>query len=185
VRRLPRPGFLTGTARRLAGHGRVWLCDPQARREERAATPLVVFILFFPLIVGAFGFGVDHARNVWIRTSIQNAVDSAAVGGAAVTKINTRTRLLEVDKVNAPGEMRRLYAFNRADNPGLICIGDRAQISGTTYTRCWRGEVTTVTARSTLFKIQERSNNAFLGLLGQPTQTYNLQGKAKVNLATQ
>lgn len=182
VMKVPRSWVLT--ARRVARLGWVWLRDPGARREERAASSLVVFIMFFPLIVGAFGFGIDIARNIWIRTSIQNAVDSSAVGGAGVTKTNSAGGLV-VNPGPARVEMRKLYALNRADNPGLSCKGDRTPITGTPHKRCWTGEVTTVSTTTTLFEVREESKNAFLGFLGQPTQRYQLQGKAKVSLSTQ
>jgi|GEM_PF-5962342 len=178
------PSVLTVTARRVARLGWLWLRDPGARREERAASSLVVFIMFFPLIVGAFGFGIDIAKNIWIRTSIQNAVDSSAVGGAGVTKTNA-AGVLKIDPGPAKVEMRKLYALNRRDNPGLSCNGDRTAITGTPYQRCWTGEVTTVGAATTLFRVQEESKNAFLGFVGQRTQKYKVQGQAKVSLSTQ
>jgi len=184
---------LTWTAGRVVRRGWVWLRDPEGRREERAATSLVVFIMFFPLIAGAFGFGIDIAKNIWIRTSIQNAVDNSAVGGAAVTVINKKTGAVEVDTVNAPGEMRKLYALNRADNPSLSCHAPTTFVVGSkSYTRCWTGEKTLVgkdpkTGRltTTQFNVKEESKNAFLGFLGQPIQAYSLQGKARVSLSTQ
>jgi hypothetical protein len=189
--KVPRSLVLTGTARRVARLGWVWLRDPEARREERAASSLVVFIMFFPLIVGAFGFGIDISKNIWIRTSIQNAVDSSAVGGAGVTVIDKKGVLL-VDKALAPGQMRKLYALNRADNPGLSCKGDRVLIKGTSEVRCWTGEKAqadkdpaTGLYTRTLFVVHEESKNAFLGFLGQPIQKYWLQGKAKVSRATE
>jgi hypothetical protein len=200
--KVPRSGVLngtavlTGTARRVARLGWVWLRDPEARREERAASSLVVFIMFFPLIVGAFGFGIDISKNIWVRTSIQNAVDSSAVGGAGVTVIDKKGVLL-VDQALAPGEMRKLYALNRADNPGLSCNGDRVLVKGTSEVRCWTGEKAqadkdpadkdpaTGLYTRTLFAVHEESKNAFLGFLGQPIQNYWLQGKAKVSRATE
>jgi Putative Flp pilus-assembly TadE/G-like len=185
--KVPRFSVLTGAARRAGRHGWVWLRDPDARREERAASSLVVFIMFFPLIVGAFGFGIDIARNIWIRTSIQNAVDSSAVGGAGVTRTDPRTGALAIDAGAAKNEMRKLYFLNRADNPSLTCRPAASfTVGGHTYARCWRGEVATVDANTNtaVFEVQEQSKNAFLGFLGQPTQNYSLQGKAKFSLAT-
>jgi hypothetical protein len=181
----PRPDVLTGAARRVARHGLVWLRDPEGRREERAVSSLVMFFVFFPLIVAAFGTGIDVAKNVWIRTSIQNGLDSAAVGGAGTT--TTVGGVVTVDKKLAPGEMRKLYAINRAANPGLKCIGSGSFAVGMrSYQRCWTEPYPGIrmTATTTEFNVHEESTNAFLGLLGQPTQTYNLRGKAKVSLST-
>jgi hypothetical protein len=179
VMNIPRSSVLAGTARRLACRGWMWLRDPEGRREERAATSLVVFIMFFPLIVGAFGFGIDIAKNIWIRTSIQNAVDTSAVAGAAVTDSSTGVLRIRGDGPGSPGaqsEMHKLYASNRADNPGLTCLSGPF---------CWQ-EQSVVTATTTQFNVQEQSKNAFLGFLGPNLriQNYSLQGKAKISLST-
>ncbi|MGV8846524.1 TadE/TadG family type IV pilus assembly protein [Tessaracoccus sp.] len=178
---------MTGPLQRQACRFLDWLNDPWGRREERAASTLVAFFMFFPLVVGAFGFGIDLARNVWIRNSIQNAVDSAVVGGAGVTKI-TSAGVVVINPVPAVAEMRKLYAINRADNPNLKCIGDNAGFAanGITYHRCWRElPAPRVTSKTAQFNVQEQSRNAFMGLLGMPTQSYTLQGKAKVNRSTE
>ena len=187
--KVPRSSVLTAMARQVVRHGWAWLRDPEGRREEGAAASLAAFIMFLPLIIGAFGFGVDHARNIWIRTSIQNAVDSSAVAGAAVTNTNRSTGAVEIDPANAPIAIRKLYALNRADNPGLKCIGDRVHVAGTPHERCWKEPYPAVKVspqlKSIEFNVREQSTNAFLGFLGNPIQTYNLQGKAKVSLSTE
>jgi len=189
--KVPRSALLTGTPRRVGRHGLVWLRDPEARREERATTSLVMFIMFFPMIVGAFGFGVDFARNTWVRTSIQNAVDTAAVAGAGTTRVTTTGQVV-VDWTKAAGQMRKLYALNRADNPGLACLGDKFFIPGTGgLLRCWtelplpKVGSAAVPWKKTQFDVRERSSNAFLGILGYPYQTYHLTGKAVINRATE
>ena len=187
----PRPDCQSGTARRLARHGWVWLRDPEARREERATATLVACILFFPIILGAIGCGIDVARNIWIRTSIQNSVDAAAVGGAGVTVVNEVTGVLEINEAGAVIEMRKLYALNRADQPGVLCIGGEAPLDGTDYTRCWEEtddptfELDDDGHPTVKFFVNERSNNVFLPFLGIPTQSYHLEGKAVVNMATE
>lgn len=171
------PSVLTGTARRLARHGWLWLRDPACRREERAASSMVAFIMFFPLIVGAFGFGIDIARNIWIRTSIQNAVDTSAVGGAAVTDNHGAGGALRIRGGDAIDEMRTLYKLNRA-NVALNCLGS---VEG----RCWiEPHPPVVTGLRITFDVHEESTNAFLGFVGQPRQQYNLHGQAKISQAT-
>ena len=182
--KVPGSGVVTATARRAARFGSVWLRDPDGRRDERAATSLVMFIMFFPLIVGSFGFGVDVARNIWIRTSLQNAVDTSVVGGAAVTKISSAGQVV-VDggpgADQAQAEIRKLYALNREDNPGLKCFPG-PPVLGTTLTQCWTEPPLSliITANSAKFSVHEQSTNAFLMLLGSPTQEYNLKGHAEV-----
>ena len=177
----------TSPVRQGAARLSVWFRDTDGRREERAASSLVVFIMFFPLVVGAFGFGIDLARNVWIRNSIQNAVDSSVVGGAGTTLIDHAGAVV-INQPQAKIEMRKLYAINRGDNPGLTCIGDQASITanGRYYVRCWQEPVPpATTTRTAQFDVREQSRNAFMGLLGMPTQDYNLRGKAKINQTTQ
>lgn len=173
--KVPSSAVLTGPARRVAHRGWVWLRDPEGRREERAATSLVMFIVFFPLIVGSFGVGVDVARNIWVRTSLQNNVDTAVVGGAAVT---TNERGFHIDAGPAQAEIRKLYKMNRADNPGLKCFSGPY---------CWQepfgAPVIGVPPLEATYTVREQTSNAFLQLLGQPTQQYNLRGHAKVSLA--
>lgn len=179
--KVPRSRVLTGTARRVARHGWLWLRDPDGRREERAASSLAVFIIFFPLIVGAFGFGIDIAKNIWIRSSIQNAVDTSAVGGAGVTQTDPGTGFPHINGPLAIDQMRNLYKLNRDDNPGLTCTGSGNSSSGC-YTESWA-----VSWDKTEFNVHEQSRNSFLWFLGPNlrTQHYSLQGKAKISLATQ
>jgi hypothetical protein len=175
------PSVLTGTARRVARHGWSWLRDPGGRREERATASMAAFIMFFPLVVGAFGFGIDIARNIWIRTSIQNAVDTSAVGGAAVTDNLGAGGALRIKGADAIDEMRTLYKLNRA-NVGLTCLsGSEGQ--------CWiepDGHAPAVIGGTKItFQVREESKNAFLGFLGQPRQQYNLHSQAKISQATE
>jgi hypothetical protein len=175
VMKIPRPGVLTGAARRVARLGFAWLRDPEGRREERAATSLVMFIMFFPLIVGSFGLGVDVARNIWIRSSLQNAVDTAVVGGAAVT--DPHVSPVVIDPAGAIAETRMLYGKNRGDHRGLKCPPSWS---------CWERDAPAVSpdGRTLTFGVHEETTNAFLMLLGQPTQEYNLNGKARLSLST-
>ena len=179
-----RPSVVTGKARRVARLGWVWLRDPEGRREERAATSLVMFIMFFPLIVGSFGFGVDVARNIWVRTSLQNAVDTAVVGGAAVTTTRAGQVIVDGRPGKAKAEVRMLYARNRADNPGLKCFPGGGTVAGTMppITRCWTNESLSTTDDSANFGVREQTTNAFLMLLGQRTQQYNLKGQAEISV---
>jgi hypothetical protein len=164
----------------VARRGWSWLRDPAGRREERAASSMVAFIMFFPLIVGAFGFGIDIARNIWIRTSIQNAVDTSAVGGAGVTDNYGAGGALQIREGDAIAEMRTLYKLNRA-NVALTCLsGSEGQ--------CWvepNGHPPAVIGGTKItFDVREESKNAFLGFLGQRVQQYNLHSQAKISQAT-
>ena len=176
-----RSSVVTGKARRVARLGWAWLRDPEGRREERAATSLVMFIMFFPVIVGSFGFGIDVARNIWVRSSLQNAVDTAVVGGAAVTRTSAGLVIVDGRWDKAPAEVRKLYARNRADNPGLKCFPG-GPVYGTPITKCWATESLSTTDDSANFGVREQTTNAFLMFLGQPTQEYNLKGHAEISL---
>jgi hypothetical protein len=61
------------------------------RLAERGFATAAMFIMSLPLIVGAFGFGFDYARAVYIKAYIQNRATMAvqtAVATNAITDVN-------------------------------------------------------------------------------------------------
>ncbi|QBR01259.1 pilus assembly protein TadG-related protein [Paraburkholderia pallida] len=72
---LPRPG-----ARFTSRSG--WR-KPASRKRQRGVSSLMLLVLLIPLLL-AVGVAVDLARMVQFRSDLQNAVDEAALAGAAV-----------------------------------------------------------------------------------------------------
>lgn len=158
----------------------------ERRRRDEASNSFAVFIVMAPVIFGAFGMGLDLSRNTYIRTSLQNDLDMATVGGAAVTTVSSNGAVV-INRPAAVSTLERLYAINRTHGPTLDCIGDAAPIPGTTLKRCWQtlnyGLVTT--NQDLTYNVVERSRNAFLPVIGLTYQTYHLTSKARVNQDTQ
>jgi Flp pilus assembly protein TadG len=154
------------------------------QRDERGNT-LAMFIMLLPLILGAFGMGVDTARNVYIRTSLQNALDMATVGAAAVTTVAPNGHVV-IDAAGARRTVEQMYALNRGQKPSVSCSGPGTPVPGAGVPRCWQASAPPqVTATRVSYEIREQSRNSFLGLLGAPTQTYTLRSTAVINQTTQ
>jgi Flp pilus assembly protein TadG len=152
--------------------------------DERGNT-LAMFIVLLPIILGAFGMGVDTARNVYIRMSLQNALDMATVSGAAVTTISPSGQVV-IDPAGARRTVEQMYALNRGQKPAVSCSGPGTPVPGAGVARCWQAShPPKVTAGQVSYEIREQSRNAFLGLLGAPTQTYTLRSTAVINQTTQ
>lgn len=161
-----------------------WWRDPEGRRDE-ASNSFAMFVVMLPMILGAFGIGVDMSRNLYIRTSIQNHLDMATVAGAGTT-VQTSAGL-RVDTKNALPQVERVYAVNRASGPGLSCIGNRSIIEGTDgQRRCWTQPVkAAATSTKVTYTVAERSRNSFLVVLGIKDQNYRVSSAAKVNQQTE
>ena len=162
---------------------RAWAVRP--RDEASNSFPLLVLLL--PLILGSFGIGLDTARNFYIRTTLQNDLDLAVVAGAAVTSYNTVGDVV-IDGNRALREVETIYAINRADGPGLSCIGDGAGVAGTDgLRRCWATERQVVhpSGQRITYVLTERSRNAFLPVLGEQFryQDYTIRSEALLKIA--
>lgn len=154
------------------------------RRWDESSNSFAMFVVMLPLIIGAFGIGIDIARNVYIRTSLQNALDMATVGGAAVTEVAPGGGL-RIDADNALLTTEQVYALNRASGPSVDCVDTPGNIPGTQLARCWRTGVglraPTVTDTAIYYSVRERSKNAFLPVLGVTSlvwQDYVLESHA-------
>lgn len=149
------------------------------RVRDEASNSFAVFIILLPIIMGAFGMGLDFSRNVYIRTTIQNALDMATVSAAGVTEVNDDGK---VDILNrqAYETVEKVYAVNRAEVP-LDCWGDGASIEGTSLRRCWQETDFAVTRDYLTFGVKERSKNAFLPVIGVKWQKYTVVSNARVN----
>lgn len=161
----------------------------QRKPRDESSNSFALLIMLLPLILGAFGIGVDTARNTYIRISLQNDLDLATVGGAAVTTYDTSNNLV-IDENAALIEVARIYAQNRSVGPGLSCIGDQQRVPGTNpaIPRCWRGldpNGVTPNGLRLNYSVSERSRNAFLPVLGITWQDYSLRSSAVLNQGTE
>lgn len=163
-----------------------WLSlrGPRGPRDERANS-FAMFIVMLPMLIGAFGLGVDVSRNAYIRISLQNSLDAATVAGAGVTQINPNGEV-----VIMPGEalttVEKLYAINRADGPGLKCTGSGATVAETDAPRCWRQwRPADITQNEVTYSVRERSTNMFLKMVGVVYQDYRLTSTARVRQSAQ
>lgn len=153
-----------------------WLRDH--RRDEKSNS-FVVFIILAPLIIGVFGLGVDVARNVYVRSALQNDLDLAVYGG--LNDVHTEMRRGEPTAVlNSPdrvlSSVERVYNLNREQGPALSCTGT-GTVAGSGDSKCWSQPRTPVVTDTTIcYWVSERSRNAFLPVLSSSLayQTFNI-----------
>lgn len=155
----------------------------RARLRDEASNSFALFLIMLPVIMGAFGIGLDMSRNVYIRTTLQNGLDMATVSGAGVTTVN-QDGVVDIDEEDAIKAVETVYAQNR---PAFMeCIGDNSRITGTGYHKCWKqwGGIT-VNRAYLQYGVRERSKNAFLPVIGVKWQDYHIVSQARVNQQTQ
>lgn len=63
-------------------------------RSDRGFSTAAVFILALPLLVGAFGLGVDTVRLVYIQNYLQGRADLATQSAVTTSYTNTSNRLV-------------------------------------------------------------------------------------------
>lgn len=155
-----------------------WFDGWFTRPRNEASNSFAMFIVMLPMLIGAFGIGVDTARNVYIRSSLQNALDMGTVAGAAVTRINANSRVV-IDGANAVETVEIVYAANRR-SVALVCIGDRTIIPQGGGAKCWRTVNVAVQPNYIRYVARERSKNAFLPIVGVETQRYTVRSTARL-----
>jgi Flp pilus assembly protein TadG len=70
-----------------------------SRTRQRGVTSLMLLVLLIPLLL-AVGMAVDFARMVQFRSDLQNAVDEAALAGAAVFTDSSQSTLAQTVATN-------------------------------------------------------------------------------------
>lgn len=156
---------------------------------DEASNSLVLLILILPMILAAFGLGVDISRNVYVRDSLQNALDTATAAGAAAVR-NQPSGGLDFTPAVATRVTRAMYALDRMNGPATTCIGSGAFLPGTPGLRmCWQEPAgpprIDAAAGMLIYTVREQTRNAFLGMVGIPVQTYTLVSKARINQTDQ
>lgn len=167
---------------RLRLPGRLRPRKPRPERRfgrDEASNSFALFVVMLPMLLGAFGMGLDISRNVYIRTELQNALDLAVVGGAAEVTHNSNGDI-QIDRERAIATTERVYQANRAQAAALECKGG-AVIAGTEQRRCWAlWEPAIANGAEFTYSVVETSRNAFLPTIGIPYQQYRLVSHASL-----
>lgn len=146
---------------------------------DESSNSFALFVVMLPMLLGAFGMGLDISRNVYIKTELQNALDLAVVGGAAEVRHNSSGDI-QVDRERAVATTERIYQANRAQAAALECPG-KSVIAGTGQRRCWKEwEPPVANGAEFTYSVIERSRNAFLPTIGIPYQDYRLVSRASL-----
>lgn len=159
------------------------------RRDDESANGLIIIISMMPLILSAFGLGLDMAKNVWIKTSLQGRLDGATVAAAGVTRVSANGQSVVIDARpttpdNAYQTARRFYALNR---PGFVlCRSSPPVIANSGGLRmCWTEVAGTpalsADSKTIRYSIRETSpNSGFLTFVNLDFQKYRLESKARI-----
>jgi hypothetical protein len=146
------------------------------------ANTFAMMLVMLPMLITAFGLGVDMTHNQYIRHELQAAADMATVAAAGVTEIDPNGQVSRIVPTPAYDTLRKVYAANRLDGPATLdCLSGTKQ-------RCWLERTPPAVSADRLsiqFNIREQSHNGFLAVFGVPKQAYNLTSTARVKQTTQ
>lgn len=145
------------------------------------ANSFAMLLTMLPMLISAFGLGVDMSHNQYIRNELQAAADMATVAGTAMNNVDS-TRTSRIDPDAAVAVMRQTYNANRDSGPATLdCLSGKPK-------ECWveYRKPTISTNRQVLaFYVQEQSRNGFLSIVGISKQQYHVVSKARVNQTTE
>jgi hypothetical protein len=160
-----------------------WLLNRDGNRDEKSNS-FALFIICLPIIIGAFGLGVDIARNVYVRQTMQSNLDLSVYSSLGNAHTDGSGNLVLDDPATVLASAEGLYAMNRADGPGLGCTnsGTVRLPTGQIVTKCWTTTRTVVTSTTVCYWAVEKSRNAFLPVLSKDLlyQTYDLSSGATI-----
>lgn len=168
--------------------------DLAPRARDESSNSFAMFVIMIPLLMGAFGMGLDISRNVFIRTELQNGLDLAVVGGAAEVQFAPNGAAV-VDLEKAVVATERVYNMNRAEAAALLCTKGQGLLADSGITRCWQpvdphtytdiNKATGVASSGYYYAVRERSRNAFLSVVGVTYQDYLIESRASIRQAAQ
>jgi Flp pilus assembly protein TadG len=154
----------------------------RARTKQRGVYALAFAVLMIPLI-GVVGCAVDYARIVQYKSDLQNAVDEAALAGAAALT----TDVLTSPKTNQVAIALATNYFNRAILPASLSVSAPTVVTDTSASTklisglgAYTVKVSaSATVSNTLFAIFVPSVNlSATGTAAEPVVTLNTNLKA-------
>jgi Flp pilus assembly protein TadG len=149
------------------------------KRDKENGNAFIMYILLLPLLMGFFGYAVDAGISYYTRTGMQNALDSAAVAGAAQVNYNSSgTYVINVDraKTQAIAAMKvSLQQYPNIECKEYNCYNVNATIL---HNVAGRGDVLQLT-------LTEKSKTLFLHIIGIREQSYNLKSEARIGYIQQ
>lgn len=147
----------------------------------------IMYILLLPILMGFFGYAVDSGISYYTRTGIQNALDSAAVAGAAGNTIDGGRGVVYdahgnyiINGNRAKAQAIAAMKVSLKQYPNLECDEYNCyNIKATIIDGgAGRGKVLRLT-------VQERSKTLFLHIIGISEQKYNLISEARIGAIQQ
>lgn len=166
---------------------RAWMQRNADREVDESSNSFALMIVCLPVILAAFGIGVDLSRAVYVHSSLQNALDTSTVSGAAV--VTESNGAFSIHEKSAAATTRQVYAVDRLNEPGTSCIGPGSIVPGTTARMCWKepkgGPAITGGGKTLTYTVQERITNFFLVIINDRYQTLTLTSTATINQRNQ
>lgn len=150
--------------------------------DKENGNSFIMYILLLPVLMGFFGLAVDSGISYYTRTGMQNALDSAAIAGAAGNTVDGGrgvvydshgNYIINVDKARLQAVEAMKTSLQQY--PNLNCRDyDCYDITATvTNGGAGRGSVLRL-------EVQERSKTLFLHIIGQKEQVYTLKSEARI-----
>ena len=170
-----------------------------ARRDERGGNIALMTIIALPAMWAMFSFGIDTSKNLYLRSAIQSALDTATASGASVTVDGGTTSGVYLDTANFEPfkTIEDHYTTNRPN--GLTCLSTGGTPAASIRydglgPLCYQ-RVSAVTSsapfnvvcagtlgrpRYVEYTVVETSRNFFLTFLGTEVQQFRVSSRACV-----
>ena len=156
------------------------------RHRDESSNSFVLMLVALPVLISAFGLGIDMAHLAYTRQSIKSALETAVTSGAAVTRDSSTGTDFSIQATQAENVTRQVYATNRLNGPGLTCSGSGAPISGSQLSMCWTepkgAPVVNQADRSVTYTVTEKVKTFFLSYVGIHTETIKVTATTATNL---
>lgn len=149
------------------------------RFDKENGNSFIMYILLLPVLMGFFGYAVDSGLSYYTRTGMQNALDSAAIAGAAKVNYNGSGNF-SINAERAKEQAISAMKVSLKQYPNLNCKDYNCYNINATIVNggAGRGEVLRLT-------LTERSKTQFLYIIGQHEQVYNLKSEARIGFVQQ
>lgn len=157
------------------------------KRDKENGNTFVMYLLLLPLMMGFFGYAVDSGISYYTRTGMQNALDSAAVAGAAGNTVDGGRGVVYDSHGNYV--INVVKAKNQAVTAMRTSLKQYPNLNCSDY-NCYNITATVINGgvgRGSVLRleVQERSKTLFLHILGQKEQVYTLRSEARIGFVQQ